>query len=164
MQAPGAGWGRKWILFWQPWSSTGSSFPCPGADPTLHEGKGQCRARPVCSVLLRILSGSFPPGAAGSACSSVTQILLKGRKQTLLSLKQLSGHLYLVIPAPPARLCAAVRIPVLAEVEAEHFWAGPMSEKVPELSLPAHTGTRCLLSPLNPLPFTHCLNPSYSVF
>lgn len=62
---------------------------------------------------------------------------------------ELSGHLYLVIPAPKPSFAAALRIPVRAEVEAEHFWT-PENRSCLHLSTQGPPATSQTLPP-----FTH---------
>lgn len=187
--APGAGLGLS-PECWVSWSSS----HCTDTHSPEHVGyaAGQGRRSERTGLCLLFVPALFccsfcqavsPPSVSPCRCHWVgvfhcaTDFLLKGNhttktfsfscwKQSCLAIFILwSLFLKLSLAA------AALRIPVIAEVEAEQFglsqsWASVRAgSREQELCLPEHTGTRCLLSPVKPFPLhTQWPNSSYSMF
>lgn len=156
------GWEGSGCGSGSPWSSSGAVSECwqlprfhlPECGGFAGVGKEwQDRTlAPLCScpVLLQFLWGcslQVPPGWCH------TRFLLRGSHTTKTSCLSCLKQSFLGIFTLWSLLlklslaAAALRIPVGAEVEAEHFWAGLGQRRLQhqELSLPEHTGTFCHL-------------------
>lgn len=157
--------GRKWLWFWQPleqlWgclrvlaaASTAQISPsrtwgfCWGGEGVTGQDSGSSLLLPCPAA---VFVGLFPPGAT-RLVSHTFPFEGKPHNKNLLSQlfeAELSGHFTLwSLLLKLSLAAAALRIPVGAEVEAEHFWAGLGQRRLQhqELSLPEHTGTFCHL-------------------